>query len=118
MSLAGLWRRRVAPADVDISIGTGTDGAIEASDVTLILGDLNGVVTAIRFSRRTMSTVRQNVFWAYALQRARHPDCRGRAYPFLGVLLSPVIASAAMAFSSVSVILNTLRLRGYNPAAA
>jgi len=103
----------LARADVGIAIGwgAGTDVAAEASDITLMRGGVEGVVTAIALSRRTMATMRENLGWAFAYNVVGIPIAAGVLYPAFGILLSPVIASAAMAFSSVSVVANSLRLR-------
>jgi len=105
----------LAQADVGFAIGTGTDVAIEASDVTLIKGSLAGVVTAIEISRATMSNVRQNLFGAFGYNVLGLPVAMGILYPVFGVLLSPLIAAAAMAFSSVTVVTNANRLRFFEP---
>lgn len=104
----------LAQADVGIAIGTGTDAAIEAADVTLLRGDLRGVVTALRLSKATIRTVKQNLFWAFIYNLLGIPVAAGLLYPFFGILLSPVLASAAMSLSSVSVVANSLRLRNFS----
>ncbi|HJX26413.1 MAG TPA: HAD-IC family P-type ATPase, partial [Thermoanaerobaculia bacterium] len=101
----------LAQADVGIAVGSGTDIAVEASDVTLMRNDLNGAVSAIALSRRTMRTMKQNLFWAFIYNVIGIPVAAGALYPLFGILLSPILASAAMAFSSVSVVTNSLRLR-------
>jgi len=101
----------LARADVGIAMGTGTDVAMESAAVTLVKGDLRGVVRARRLSRRTMANIEQNLFFAFVYNSAGVPIAAGVLYPIFGLLLSPVIAAAAMSFSSVSVIANALRLR-------
>jgi Cu+-exporting ATPase len=101
----------LAQADVGIAMGTGTDVAMESASVTLIKGDLRGIVRARRLSEATMKNIRQNLFFAFIYNALGVPIAAGILYPFFGLLLSPMIASAAMTFSSVSVIANTLRLR-------
>jgi len=101
----------LAQADVGIAMGTGTDVAIFSADVTLVSADLRGIVRAMRLSRATMRNIRQNLFLAFVYNALSIPLAAGALYPWLGVLLSPMVASAAMSLSSVSVIVNALRLR-------
>jgi P-type Cu+ transporter len=106
----------IARSDLGFAIATGTDVAVEAADVVLMRGDLIGVVQAIKLSRRTMRTMKQNLFWAFIYNVVGIPVAAGALYPAFGLLLSPILASAAMAFSSVSVVSNSLRLRRYRVA--
>jgi Cu+-exporting ATPase len=101
----------LAQADVGIAMGTGTDIAMESADITLVKGDLRGIARARRLSRATMRNIRQNLFFAFIYNVLGVPVAAGVLYPAFGLLLSPIIASAAMTLSSVSVIANALRLR-------
>jgi Cu+-exporting ATPase len=101
----------LAEADVGIAMGTGTDVAMESAGITLVRGDLRGIVRARRLSRATLRNIRQNLFLAFVYNTAGVPIAAGVLYPFVGVLISPIWASAAMTMSSLSVIVNALRLR-------
>ena len=101
----------LAQADVGIAMGGGSDVAIEAADVTLMRGDLRGLVTAVELSRQTIRVVKQNLFWAFGYNLVLVPVAAGVLYPLWGILLSPILAGAAMALSSVSVVTNSLRLK-------
>jgi Cu+-exporting ATPase len=105
----------LAEADIGLAIGTGTDIAIEAADVVLMSGDLNGVPNAIALSQATIGNIRQNLFWAFAYNTALIPVAAGMLYPVNGVLLSPIFAAGAMALSSIFVLTNALRLRAFRP---
>ena len=101
----------LSAADVGIAMGTGTDVAMESAGITLLKGDLRGIEKAVRLSRAMMTNIRQNLFFAFVYNSLGIPLAAGVLYPFFGILLSPVIAGAAMSLSSVSVIANALRLR-------
>jgi Cu+-exporting ATPase len=101
----------LAQAHVGIAMGTGADVAMESAGVTLVKGDLRGIVRARRLSRATMANIRQNLFFAFVYNALGVPVAAGLLYPLFGLLLSPMVAAAAMSFSSVSVIANALRLR-------
>ncbi len=105
----------LAQADVGLAIGTGTDIAVESADVVLMSGDLRNVANAVALSRATIRNIRQNLFWAFAYNAVLIPVAAGALYPAFGILMSPLFAGLAMAFSSVSVVLNALRLRAFAP---
>jgi Cu+-exporting ATPase len=105
----------LASAEVGVAMGTGTDVAMESAGITLMSGDLRGLVTAIALSRATMRNIRQNLFWAFAYNVVLIPVAMGALYPFAGLLLDPILAAGAMALSSVTVVSNALRLRRFRP---
>jgi Cu+-exporting ATPase len=108
----------LAAADLGIAVGSGTDVAVEAADVTLVRGSLTAIADALDLSRRTIRVIRENLFWAFGYNVLAIPIAAGALYPWLGVLLHPTLASAAMALSSVSVVSNSLRLGRWRGTAA
>jgi Cu+-exporting ATPase len=108
----------LAGADVGVAVGTGTDIAVAAADITLLHGGIESLPRALRLARATLGTIRQNLFWAFAYNVVGLPIAAGALYPMTGWLLSPVLASAAMSLSSVSVLLSSLRLRRFERAGA
>ena len=108
----------LAHADIGLAVGGGSDIAIESADVVLMGDDLRGVATAIQLSRATMSNIRQNLVWAFGYNVVLIPVAAGMLFPAFGLLLSPMLAAGAMALSSVSVLTNALRLRGFKPLIA
>lgn len=108
----------LAAAHVGIAMGAGTDIAIESADVVLMRSDLTAVGTAVALSRATLANIRQNLAWAFGYNVLLIPLAAGALYPVFGLALSPMVAAGAMALSSVSVLANALRLRGFRPAAA
>jgi Cu2+-exporting ATPase len=104
----------LAQADIGIAMGTGTDVAIESAKITLVKGDLQSIVKAKKLSHSVMKNIKQNLFFAFTYNVLGVPIAAGVLYPFFGILLSPMIAALAMSFSSVSVIVNALRLRSLN----
>ncbi len=108
----------LAQAQVGVAMGTGTDVAMESAGVTLVKGGLRGIVSARMLSRATMRNIKQNLFFAFIYNALGVPIATGVLYPIFGVLLSPIIAAAAMSFSSVSVISNALRLKRFKPPAS
>jgi Cu+-exporting ATPase len=105
----------LAQADIGIAVGSGTDVAMETGDIVLVKNDLRDVVISIQLSRATMSKIKQGLFWAFAYNTVLIPVAAGVLYPFMGVLLDPVFAAAAMAFSSVSVVTNASLLKRFKP---
>jgi P-type E1-E2 ATPase len=105
----------LAASDIGIAIGSGTDVAIESGDIVLVKDDLRDVAKALDISRYTMKKIRQNLFWAFFYNVIGIPVAMGALYPFTGFLLNPLVAGGAMAFSSVSVVSNSLLMKGYKP---
>ena len=106
----------LAQADIGIAIGSGTDVAMESADIVLMRSDLMDVTTALQLSKKTILNIKENLFWAFAYNTLGIPVAMGILYIFGGPRLNPIIAAAAMSFSSVSVLLNALRLKGFKPA--